>query len=249
MGDNVVIKPLGLVLIVTAHMVFNGHIRAEVVGILGTDVTLQFTFENITQTDFSHVVLYGPKQNKIKECLTTSECLSVFVLNPGNRSISYHIRNLSHNHSHDYYAILVLQGDNLPFKESNRVQLVVREENQSSTVPPGPTLSTTKEGSGSSSSVSPHLVIVLAVSPVLLLVAMLPWLIWSLVRTKDTQQQQQQTTTTTTQESNETCHPAPASSLIYSVLDFPKRPQTVTTVNPTDTEYADVSCLPEKTRV
>lgn len=38
----------------------------------------------------------------------------------------------------------------------------------------------------------------------------------------------------------------PEPSLIYSVLDFPKRASAVLEINPDDTEYAAVSYLPDK---
>lgn len=51
------------------------------------------------------------------------------------------------------------------------------------------------------------------------------------------------------QETLEASNYAPAPPLVYSVLDFPKRSSAVLELNPSDTEYAAVSYLPEQRRV
>ncbi|KAF3690770.1 hypothetical protein EXN66_Car006443 [Channa argus] len=245
---DIVFKPLGLVLIATAHMAFNGPSKAEVTGtrditgILGSNITLIFTFINAVVRPNSYIAVYTHGHKKIAECKICSGKGS-FEIDPKNGSVSYHIANLKQNDSETYWASLF---GSTPPKESNKVRLYVREEKTSTTVPPMLTNDTIAENNGSSSSYSFHIVTVLVVSPVVLLAALLPWLIWCLLRTKDEQQQSspRQNSNPTIQETVE-CNSVPPPSLIYSVLDFPKRPSTVLEINQNDTEYAAVSYLSE----
>ncbi|XP_028444147.1 uncharacterized protein LOC114562094 [Perca flavescens] len=242
MVDNIVSKSLGLVLIVTAHMVFNGTSRAEVTGILGNSISLEFKF-NINVT--GHLAFYTNHTGKIAEYLQgkISSSEGDFYVNPKNMSVFFHITNLKLNHSGIYWASMFM--DSGPVIESNnREQLIVREENRSSTVPPKLNDTTTKKGSGSPSQI---VITVLVVSPVVLLAAALPLLIWCLVKTNDTQQpSSQQSSNPTVQETVDASYNVPAPPLVYSVLDFPKRPSAVLEINPSDTEYAAVNYLPEK---
>ncbi|KAK2835364.1 hypothetical protein Q5P01_015848 [Channa striata] len=249
MVDNFV-KPLGLVLIATAHMVFNGQSKAEVTGTvgltgtLGSNITLIFTF-NIAVNANSHIAIYTSGEKKIAEC---RNCTGNGVIIPKNYSVMYHITNLTQNPSETYWASVFI--DNYP-TESSKVQLDVREKKTSTTsatVPPMPTNNTINENSGSSSFFSFHVVTVLVVSPVVLLAALLPCLIWCLLRTKEKQQQQSSTqhnSNPTIQETIDNSINVPPPSLIYSVLDFPKRCSTVVEINPNDTEYAAVSYFTE----
>ncbi|XP_049443692.1 uncharacterized protein LOC125895685 isoform X3 [Epinephelus fuscoguttatus] len=143
-----------------------------------------------------------------------------------------------------YWASLLDSGLAL---ESLRVQLTVEEkEHRNSTVSPKPNDITTNKDRGSPSFFSSHIVTVLVVSPVVLMAAVLPWLIWCLLRAKDTQQRQPEASPNpTVQETIEATNTVPAPPLVYSVLDFPKRPSAVLEINPSDTEYAAVSYLPE----
>ncbi|XP_044056518.1 uncharacterized protein LOC122878163 isoform X2 [Siniperca chuatsi] len=215
--------------------------RAEVTGILSSNITLQFTF-NVSITKNSHFAVYTTGQRKIAE-YPQGKGGGVFNFHPKNTTVFYHITNLKLNDSGRYWASVFMDSGFL--EESNKVELIVREENRSSTVPPMLNITTTPKTTSSS-----HVITVLVVSPVVLLAAIVPWLIWCLVRTKDKQQQPpQQTSNHTVQATVEAFNNVPAPSLVYSVLDFPKRPLSVLEMNPNDTEYAAVSYLPEKRRV
>ncbi|XP_078024987.1 uncharacterized protein LOC117253590 isoform X1 [Epinephelus lanceolatus] len=242
MVDNIVLKSLGLVLIITAHMVFNG--RADT-GLMGNNITLQFKF-NVTVTKDNHLACYKEPQTKVAEY---SKQRSIpedgdIIIYPKNTSVFCHITNLKLNHSGIYWASLLDSG---LARESLRVQLIVQEkEHISNTVSPKPNDITTNKDRGSPSFFSSHIVTVLVVSPVVLMAAVLPWLIWCLLRTKDTQQRQPEPSPNpTVQETIEATNTIPAPPLVYSVLDFPKRPSAVLEINPSDTEYAAVSYLPE----
>ncbi|XP_068590981.1 uncharacterized protein [Cebidichthys violaceus] len=248
MVDNIVSKPLVLVLILTAHMVFNDPIPAEVKN-LGTNITFQFTF-NVSVTKYFAV--YTTNHTKIAE-YSKGNILENNVddnvdVHPENTSVICHITNLKLHHSGVYWASLFMDSG-LAVESNNKVQLIVREENTISTVPPMQNDITTI-GSGSPSLFSSHIVTVLVVSPVVLLAAVLPLLIWCLLRTKDKQPPpQQQSSNPTVQETVEASNNVPAPPLVYSVLDFPKRSPVVLEINPCDTVYADVSYLPEKRQV
>ncbi|XP_040896445.1 uncharacterized protein LOC121183439 isoform X2 [Toxotes jaculatrix] len=214
MVDNTITKSLGLVLIATAHMVFNGPSQAEVIGIIGSNITLHFIFNNTKIDCRSHFVVYMSGYKKIAEYSNNPRCSGGGVdIYPGNSSVQYHITNLTKNHSDIYWASLFMDTGIPP--KSIKIKLIVQEENRRSTV---------------------------------LLVAVLPWLIWCLVRTKDKQQPQQNSNPTGQERVGESsCVSSP--SLVYSVLDFPKRPPAVLEHSSNDTEYAAVSYLPENRRV
>ncbi|XP_078114863.1 uncharacterized protein LOC144523276 [Sander vitreus] len=243
MVDNIVSKPLGLVLIVIARMVFNGTSRGEVTGILGNNTTLEFKF-NISVT--KHFAVYTTNHTKIAEYSQgkISSSGGDFDVYPKNMSVFFHITNLQLYHSRIYWASLFM--DSGFIIESKKVQLIVREENRSSTVTPKLNDTTINKESGSPS----HIVItVLVVSPVVLLAAALPLLIWCLVKTNDKQPPSEQCSNPTVQETVEASYNVPAPPLVYSVLDFPKRSSAVPEINPGDTEYAAVNYLPEKRQV
>lgn len=240
MVDNIVTKLLALVLIAVAHMVFNVHSQAEVPGILGDNITLSFKF-NTTLTKNSHFGVYKIQldSTKIAEFNNGSRG-DVFKVYPRNSSVSWHISNLTLNDNGSYFVSLY--SPPRPPKESNRVLLIIREGNKSSTVPTIQSDTSIPEQSGSSSLI----VTVFVVSPVVLLVAVLLSFICCLVRAKGKQETPQQNSTPTVQETVEASTNVPGSSVVYSVLDFPKRPSAVLEMNPSDTEYAAVSYLQEK---
>ncbi|XP_034387032.1 uncharacterized protein LOC117729780 isoform X2 [Cyclopterus lumpus] len=215
MVDNIVSKPLGLVLIVTVHMVFNGPIPAEVTGSLGTNITFQFTF-NTSVT--KHFAVYTTNHTKIAEYSQGNRRKREgdFDVHPENNYVLCHITNLKLHHSGIYWATLFMDLG-LPIESNNKVQLIVREENRINTV---------------------------------LLAAVLPLLIWCLMRTKDKQPpHEQHSSNPTVQETVEASNNVPTPPLVYSVLDFPKRSAAVLEINPSGTEYSAVSYLSEKRQV
>uniref|UniRef100_UPI0037E96B70 uncharacterized protein n=1 Tax=Semicossyphus pulcher TaxID=241346 RepID=UPI0037E96B70 len=245
MVDNTIAKPLGFFLIVTALMVFIECSGVEVTGILGTKVTLQFKF-NISLNENSHFAVYlGPENyRKIAE-YKNGESYTEVVFDacfPKFASAFCNISNLSYNDSGHYWATLFVPSGQIP-PNSERVQLIVREENRS-TASPMPVDIPTPDHSGNSSSTH-TITAVLIVSPVVLLAVALCCLIWCLSRTKDKQEAPPyQTSNPTIQETIEASTHVPAPSLVYSVLDFPKRTSTVLEMNSNDTDYAAVRYLP-----
>ncbi|XP_032426995.1 uncharacterized protein LOC116725201 [Xiphophorus hellerii] len=243
MVENGFAKPLGLVLIVTAHMVFYDPSHADVIGTVGQNISLHFKF-NTTITDKSRIAVYRclEKQNKISEYPNYK---NEFKIYPEDSSIQFHITNLSLNHSETYWAILIMDLSKIHSK--NEVKLIVQEEYLTTTVPPETSTFTKTTNNGSSSFFSSQIVTVIVVSPFLLLAALLPFLVICLPKPKDqTQEGRQRSSTPTTQETVEVTVSTTDQSLVYSVLDFPKRPPSAVELGSNETEYATVSYLPEK---
>lgn len=243
MVDNIIPKSLGVVLII-AHMGFIDCSRPKFTGILGENITLQFTFNisitnrslfsintGIGHNNKSKVAQYQQGESKSQDTIYTY---------PKNDHVICHITNLRKNHSGFYWASL-FEGPILI--QSETVELTV-DGNRISTV--APTQEDILMTTNSVSSHSSHITMtVLVVSPVVLVAAALAWLIWSLVRTKDKKEQSpQQNSNPTIQETVEASNPISAASVVYSVLDFPKRASAVVEINSSDTEYAAVSCHP-----
>lgn len=107
-----------------------GTSRGEVTGILGNDTTLEFKF-NISVTEYFAV--YTTNHTKIAEYSKgkISSSGGDFDVNPKNTSVFFTITNLKLNHSRIYWVSLFT--DSGLIIESKKVQLIVREENRSST--------------------------------------------------------------------------------------------------------------------
>ncbi|XP_020512153.2 uncharacterized protein [Labrus bergylta] len=245
MVHNIITKSVGIFLIVAAHMVFIDCSRTNVIGILGSNITLQFTF-NISITNNSHFAIYRnvppDSQKKIAEYTNGQSKSGVhFNTYPQNNYVFCHIKNLSLSHGGPYWASFFMDSKGFP-TESEKVLLIVLEESNNSTGPTVQDDSLKIDGGNSNIMTS-----VLVVSPVVLLAAVLTGLIWCLVRTKDKQEAStHQNSNPTIQETVDASIPVPPSSLVYSVLDFPKRTSTVLEINSSDTEYAAVSYFTEK---
>ncbi|KAM9761614.1 uncharacterized protein ACNS7B_003992 [Menidia menidia] len=238
---NIVRKPLGFILIVSAHVIFNGHCQDWVRGISGKNISLQFTF-NVSVTNESKFAVYITGEKKITEYPTFRSCFDIY---PQNSSVFYHISNLTLNNSELYWASLFDKSK--PAEMSNKVYLTVQEDPKNPTDSSLPFTPKTGTASGSSEFISNNTLAVLVVTPVMLLAVGLPFLLCCLIKTKDKQHEgPQRNSNPTVQESIEGSINAPGPSLIYSVLDFPKSPQAVVEFHPSDTEYASISYAPEK---
>ncbi|KAM9384255.1 uncharacterized protein KZ484_006121 isoform 1-T1 [Pholidichthys leucotaenia] len=243
---NLIIRTsLSLVLIIVAHMVVNGSSHSEVIGIVGSNITLIFRF-NVSITKKDHFAVYRDRENKIFESLKgrTSQLIKVCS---ENSSIAYHMSNLDLNDSSIYWATLF----NRITKHSDKVTLTIKEQNRTTTASPKMTNATTSEESGSHNVFPFHIIILMVVLLVVLLAAVLPWFICFLSKTKDEEQQEHphQRSNPTVSETVDAPRNMPAPTLVYSVLDFPKKSPAVMAINPRDTEYAAVSYLPEKRQI
>lgn len=242
MVNNIMSKPLGLVLILTAHMVFNGFcshtgLSQERVGSLGDNITLEFPFNvSVSVTGFA---IYK-KKNSTDEGqkiagYSKGKIEGNFTVYPKNMSVYFEMTNLSLSQIGIYWASLFVDGI---IKKSRRIELDVQVNR--STVTPKP-----EPDSGNAGVSSFPFLAVLLVSSVVLLAAVLPLLIWCILRHKDKQPAPaQQSSNPTAQETVANIVPAPP--LVYSVLDFPKRTSAVMEMNSSQTEYAAISYLPEK---
>lgn len=104
-----------------------GPSRAEVTGLLSNNITLQFPF-NVSISNNSHFAVYIDSK-KIAE-YRQGDRTGVFDVYSKNTTVFYHITNLNLNDSGYYWASLFKEGY---AEESDKVQLIVREENRSST--------------------------------------------------------------------------------------------------------------------
>ncbi|CAB1431235.1 unnamed protein product [Pleuronectes platessa] len=243
MVDNIVRKPIGLALLAMAHMVFSGPCQGKCNGTLGSRFIFRFRFNDAVIDESSHFAVYIEDDKKIAEHLGHKGNLGGGGFNfDQNHSVLYHIEKLKQNDSGIYWVSLFVDSRTT---KSNEVHLCVQDGNRSVAVSPQ-LINTTN--SGRPGPLSLHLVPVL-LAPVVLLAAALPLLIWCLVRTKEKQQQQQQNSNSTVQETVAGSSTGPPPSLIYSVLDFAKRPPAALDTQPNDTEYAAVSYLTEKRRM
>lgn len=238
MVNSFLSKLLGLVLIIAAQMIFHGRGHELVTGFLGSSVTLQFTF-NISITNSSKIGVYMTEnQKKISD---NSNCPSCFDIHPEKSSVFYHITNLTSSNSELYWASL-LQPDHVI--ESNKVQLILRENSKNATVSQMLTNSTIPQDRGNSSFFSSHTIIILVALSAVILIAVLPLSIRCFDTMKDTKQGKQ-TSNPALQETTEGSS-LPATSVAYSILNFPPRPDAVMETSASDTNYAVVSCLSEK---
>ncbi|XP_015253374.1 PREDICTED: uncharacterized protein LOC107103345 [Cyprinodon variegatus] len=240
MGENRLTKPIGLVFIITAHMVLYGSSHADVTAFIGQDISLHFSF-NTTISKNSTFGIYKTQEKKISEYPRHKEKFEIY---PVNSSICFHIKNLSLDDASIYWATLFL--DSFPAL-SNKVNLTVKEDDRSTTDPPVLCTFTKTTTDGSSSFFSSRVVTVVALSPLLLFAALLLFMVICFAKPKaQTQDASRRTSNPTMQETVEVSVTTPEPSLVYSVLDFPKRPPSAMEIAPNDTEYATVSYLPEK---
>ncbi|KAM4629123.1 uncharacterized protein ACJ7VT_001502 [Polymixia lowei] len=220
MVDYIMSEPLRVVLIITAQMVFNGHSNAEkLIQTEGDNINLLFTFTDFNSTSVKSAGLYI-NEDKIKDCLVNASCDDC-AFNKTDVSVSYCIKNVTLNNNGIYSVYLfMVNGDYL--KHSDNKSLTVQKGNSNTVAPTAdPATASTQGASGNSSPAWPvALLVVLLGSTVLLAAVFFSWFIWGLM--KNTDQQQQDTTKAETVEASNT---VPACSLVYSVLDFPRRPQ------------------------
>ncbi len=107
----------------------------EVTGIVGNNITLQFTF-NVSLTNVSLFGVYKKDLTKNNSPLKIDQFgkgtgKRAFDIYHTNSTVFWHITNLKLNDSQSYWLSMF---DNTDFpKKSNVVQLIVREENRSST--------------------------------------------------------------------------------------------------------------------
>lgn len=117
-----------LISVYNANLLFCLHTdpsHAQVIGIFGSNITLQFTF-NVSINDNSQIGIYITGEKKIDDFKSGK---GSFVIYPQNNSVFYHITNLTQNHTNTYWASLF--GGNL--RKSNEVKLTVEERNISCT--------------------------------------------------------------------------------------------------------------------
>ncbi|XP_061883505.1 uncharacterized protein LOC133634871 [Entelurus aequoreus] len=234
--------------------------QAEVTGILGQNVTLQFRFNQTIISKRSHFAVYTTGPKKMAEWLPQKGCSTCLGLYLDNSSAHYQITNLTHGHSGTYWATLFTKSG--PARQSSSVHLLVLEENSHDTtciVFSSVTCSfmavsrvegnrrITKHTPGTSHlPFSGPVIAILVVSLVVLLAAVLPFLFWCCVRTRGTKVgaffRTDVNADGNSQPSTQAPPTAPEPTFVYSVLDFPKRLPTPLKDKPT--EYCSVVVYP-----
>ncbi|XP_061739370.1 uncharacterized protein LOC133540619 isoform X3 [Nerophis ophidion] len=132
MMREIVTKPLEFVLMITMHMAVTGQAdQAEVTGILGQNVTLQFRFNQTIITKTSHFAVYKTGPKKMAEWFPQKGCSTGFSIYLDNSSALYQITNLTHGHTGTYWATLFTKSG--PARRSSSVRLLVLEENRPDT--------------------------------------------------------------------------------------------------------------------
>ncbi|TNM87813.1 hypothetical protein fugu_006034 [Takifugu bimaculatus] len=241
MRDPFIPMQPGIVVMVAAHMMFNVQSQTEVTGFLGTNITLKFTFPaDVSIQNNSHFVVHqnSKEQKKVAE-YTQGNRGDVFEVHPENNSVLWHIIGVRLNDSGDYWAGLVNKG----VIKSNTVWVNVREAATNCIVPPGQGNNSETEDMGEkweTGSGTAQIAAIAVVSTLVLMAAILPFLIWSLLGGKEkTEQPSHQFSNPEVQETPSTVSVS-AHSVVYSVLDFPKRASGVTDINFSDADYANV---------
>ncbi|XP_061538775.1 uncharacterized protein LOC133405840 [Phycodurus eques] len=233
-------KPHCLILMIASQLVVNGCSRADVAGILGHNVILQFRF-NTSVTDRSHFAVYFLDNKKAEHC-PWEGCSRErgFEVYAKNSSIFCHITNLTQGHSGTYRGTLFHK--NGPVEESNTVHLIIQEEKINNTVSHAQeNRKTTKYPPKYFSSA---IIAVLVVLPVVLLATSLSWFFWCRVRVRGNKAQQN--SPAATQVDSVASNNMQEGAFAYSVLDFPKREVTLLDSKPNDTEYVRVHHHPHQ---
>nr|XP_061831966.1 uncharacterized protein LOC133616563 [Nerophis lumbriciformis] len=246
MVREIVTKPLEFVLMITMHMVVTGPGQAEVTGILGQNVTLQFRFNQTIITKRSHFAVYTTGPKKMAEWFPQKGCSTCFGLYLDNSSARYQITNLTHGHTGTYWATLFTKSGLA--RPSSSVHLLVLEEDSHDTI------SHVEENRGTTKHTprtshlpfSDPVIAIPVVSLVVLLAAVLPCLFWCCVRTRGTKVgaffRADVNADGNSQPSTQAPPAAPEPTFVYSVLDFPKRLPTPLKDKPT--EYCRVVVYP-----
>ncbi|XP_057697820.1 uncharacterized protein LOC130919270 isoform X2 [Corythoichthys intestinalis] len=115
-----------IVLMISTHSVITGQSRAKITGILGDDITLQFTF-NTSVSNSSHFAIYLEGNKKAEYC-PSKGCSREhgFHIYSENSHVFCLITNLTQGHSGTYWATLFPEGT--PTQRSSRVHLIIQEK-------------------------------------------------------------------------------------------------------------------------
>ncbi|XP_054646913.1 uncharacterized protein LOC129189333 isoform X1 [Dunckerocampus dactyliophorus] len=242
MVEEIVTKRLGLVLMITTHMVISGPGQAEVTGIVSHNVTLQFTF-NDAITAKSHFAVYTTGPQKMAECSPRKGCSTGkrgFDLYFDNSSVLCQITNLTQGHTGTYWATLFTEGGQT--RPSPSVHLIVQEENSHDTNSHEQENSTTTKYQPRESSplFFGPIFAVLVVSLVVLLAATLPCFFWRCVRARDCSAEEN------SQPATQVPPAVPEPTFVYSVMDFPMRQATHLKEKPIGTYYCSIRYHPNQ---
>ncbi|XP_020789077.2 uncharacterized protein LOC110168002 isoform X2 [Boleophthalmus pectinirostris] len=229
-------------------------------GTVGSNITLTFRFNSSYAHELTDVGLYYGEHQKMAQCQASS-CPSAFTVHNHNATVLYHLSNLTLEDSRVYYTALYTV--KAPRPESNRVQLQVMEESQTTAPPPGTSSSSSPTSvsldKGLSQGLSSSVLTGAVLGPLLLLAGALFTVSWCILKSKELKEQIEDRSIPTVHDrvpsvgacvtpgpSGSSCvdPPGPSgSSLIYSVLDFPQRPTRVLDVD-NNAQYATIRYLP-----
>ncbi|XP_061739369.1 uncharacterized protein LOC133540619 isoform X2 [Nerophis ophidion] len=235
MMREIVTKPLEFVLMITMHMAVTGQAdQAEVTGILGQNVTLQFRFNQTIITKTSHFAVYKTGPKKMAEWFPQKGCSTGFSIYLDNSSALYQITNLTHGHTGTYWATLFTKSG--PARRSSSVRLLVLEENRPDTISHVEENRQTTKHTPRTSHLpfSGPVIAIFVVSLVVVFAAVFPCLFWCCVRTRGTKDGAIfRADVNADGNSQPSTQAPPEPTFVYSLLDFPKRLPTPLKDKPT----------------
>ncbi|XP_057697818.1 uncharacterized protein LOC130919270 isoform X1 [Corythoichthys intestinalis] len=221
-----------IVLMISTHSVITGQSRAKITGILGDDITLQFTF-NTSVSNSSHFAIYLEGNKKAEYC-PSKGCSREhgFHIYSENSHVFCLITNLTQGHSGTYWATLFPEGT--PTQRSSRVHLIIQEKSNNTVSGAQENKNTTKNQSSIFTTV---IIAVIVVLLVVLLAGTLTWFFRCCVRAggSKTQHNSPPVRQVASLESHDTSEGA----LAYSVVNISKiRTDTQVESRPDETQYA-----------
>ncbi|XP_061682011.1 uncharacterized protein LOC133503973 [Syngnathoides biaculeatus] len=229
-----------LLSMIAPYLFINGCSREDVVGILGRNITLRFTF-NTSITNSSHFVVYL-MGNKTAEYCPRGDCpgKSSFEVYSKDSFVFCHITNLTQSHGGPYTAALLHK--TRPAEKSSTVHLVVQEAKSTNNVSRAQENDKTTEYA--EDNFSSAIIAVFVIIPVVLLVISLPLLFWCRKRVRGrTTQQNSPPTKQADSVASSSMHEG---AFAYSVLNFPKREVTPLDCRANNTEYVRVHHHPHQ---
>ncbi|XP_014005316.1 uncharacterized protein [Salmo salar] len=218
-------KPLLLVVLI---VLFNGHNWADkVVGIIGHEITIPFSFHNMSKASGNVQIGLYKNSKKISECNNDvhSCCSQSHLCFSGKKVASFFIRNLTSVDNGTYWITLFQTSRDPPMLQSNEVTLILQSDGNTTESPSCTSNAEDDDISDSGKANNVYVLIifaVLGVSIIALLIGLLGWFCWTYNRSPEGDQQEN--LKAKQQGSREASTSMSVYSVEYGVLDFNRRP-------------------------
>ncbi|XP_055796894.1 uncharacterized protein LOC129867482 [Salvelinus fontinalis] len=216
-------KPLLLVVLI---VLFNGHNWADkVVGIIGHDITIRFSFQNTFKASGNRSISLYKNSVKIGECNhdVHSCCSQSHLCISENKEFFFFIQNLTSVDNGTYWITLFQINRDPPMLKSNEVSLILQSDGNTTESPSRTSNDDDISDSGNANNVYVLIIFaVLGVSIIALLIGLLGWFCWTYKRSPEGDQQEN--LKAKQQGSGEASTSMSVYSVEYGVLDFNSRP-------------------------